>query len=95
LIDASVSFTKGCYTGQELVARIDSRGGNAPRPIRGLRLSAPVTPGAEITIDGKLVGHITSAHERVALAPLPRSVAPPADVLVDGAPAQVVELPMR
>ena len=32
LIDASVSFTKGCYTGQELVARIDSRGGNVPRP---------------------------------------------------------------
>ena len=31
LIDASVSFTKGCYTGQELVARIDSRGGNVPR----------------------------------------------------------------
>ena len=34
LIDASVSFTKGCYTGQELVARIDSRGGNVPRPVR-------------------------------------------------------------
>ncbi len=32
LVDASVSFTKGCFTGQELVARIDSRGGNAPRP---------------------------------------------------------------
>lgn len=38
LIDASVSFTKGCYTGQELVARIDSRGGQVPRPLRGLRL---------------------------------------------------------
>src|SRR3546814_11977806 len=36
LIDASVSFTKGCYTGQELVARVDSRGGNVPRPVRGL-----------------------------------------------------------
>ena len=34
LVDASVSFTKGCYTGQELVARIDSRGGNVPRPVR-------------------------------------------------------------
>src|SRR5690606_4763618 len=31
VIDASVSFTKGCFTGQELVARIDSRGGNVPR----------------------------------------------------------------
>ena len=36
LIDLSVSFTKGCYTGQELVARIDSRGGNVPRPVRVL-----------------------------------------------------------
>jgi folate-binding protein YgfZ len=96
LIDASVSFTKGCYTGQELVARIDSRGGNAPRPVRGLRSSSPLPLGADITTpDGKHLGNVTSAHDDVALAPLPRSVAPPADVLVDGRPAQVVELPMR
>jgi folate-binding protein YgfZ len=96
LIDASVSFTKGCYTGQELVARIDSRGGNAPRPIRGLRSSEPVALGAEITTtDGKQLGTVTSAYATIALAPLPRSVVPPADVLVDGAPARVVELPMR
>jgi folate-binding protein YgfZ len=96
LIDASVSFTKGCYTGQELVARIDSRGGNAPRPIRGLRLSVPAAEGAKVTtIEGKDLGTITSSWDTVALAPLPRSVAPPADVLVDGHSAQVVELPMR
>ncbi|MEY2459169.1 MAG: tRNA-modifying protein YgfZ [Acidimicrobiaceae bacterium] len=96
LIDASVSFTKGCYTGQELVARIDSRGGNAPRPVRGLRLSVPATVGAEVTTAaGDHVGNVTSAHEIVALAPLKRSVAPPADVLVAGHAAQVVELPMR
>src|SRR5690606_21505245 len=51
-IDASVSFTKGCYTGQELVARIDSRGGNVPRPVRGLRIEAgpdlPPLPGASV-----------------------------------------------
>lgn len=51
LIDASVSFSKGCYTGQELVARIDSRGGNVPRHLRGLVMagSADVagTTGAE------------------------------------------------
>ncbi|MEY2451155.1 MAG: tRNA-modifying protein YgfZ [Acidimicrobiaceae bacterium] len=96
LIDASVSFTKGCYTGQELVARIDSRGGNAPRPVRGLQSSASMTVGAEITsTDGKHLGNVTSARESVALAPLPRSVAPPADVLVDGQAVRVVELPMR
>ena len=36
VIDASVDFTKGCFTGQELVARIDSRGGNVPRRVRGV-----------------------------------------------------------
>ena len=36
LIELTVSFTKGCYTGQELVARIDSRGGNVPRHLRRL-----------------------------------------------------------
>lgn len=39
-IDRSVSFTKGCYTGQELVARVDSRGNNVPRPIARLLVSA-------------------------------------------------------
>ena len=46
IIDRTVSFTKGCYTGQELVARIDSRGGHVPRHLRGLVLSdaAPAWP---------------------------------------------------
>ena len=61
LIDASVSFTKGCYTGQELVARIDSRGGNVPRPVRGLRLGGPMRPSAApVVVDGKEVGALTS-----------------------------------
>lgn len=38
IVDQSVSFTKGCYTGQELVARIDSRGNNVPRRLVGLVL---------------------------------------------------------
>jgi folate-binding protein YgfZ len=48
LVEASVSFTKGCYTGQELVARIDSRGSNVPRHLRGLLLSGPVEAGARL-----------------------------------------------
>ena len=102
LIDASVSFTKGCYTGQELVARIDSRGGNAPRPIRGLRIRGAAAVGAPVTLaDGKPVGVLTSVwfdadrDETIALAPLARSVQPPASVSVDGLDAIVVELPMR
>lgn len=45
LLPFTVSFEKGCYTGQELVARIDSRGGNVPRRLRGLRLSGPAVAG--------------------------------------------------
>lgn len=67
LIDASVSFTKGCYTGQELVARVDSRGGNVPRPLRGLRVapgqevSVAALVGADVESDGRSIGTVTSA----------------------------------
>jgi len=101
LIDASVSFTKGCYTGQELVSRVDSRGGNAPRPVRGLRIDGEIGVGAAVTAeDGHALGEVTSAvfardlGVTVGLAPLARAVAPPAAVLVDGQAAQLVELPM-
>ena len=101
LIDASVSFTKGCYTGQELVARIDARGGNAPHPIRGVRVHGRAGVGAKvIAADERALGELTSAwfdaerDETIALAPLSRVVEPPAEVTVDGAPATVVGLPM-
>jgi folate-binding protein YgfZ len=106
LVDASVSFTKGCYTGQELVARIDSRGGNTPRHLRGVVLGANVLPpeGATVVHDGQDRGTLTSVGESldlrapVALAFVHRSVEVPAEVAVrwDGgeAPARVVELPM-
>ena len=61
LIPITVSFTKGCYTGQELVARIDSRGGNVPRYLRGLRFTGEVGAGAELTsADGGAAGVVTS-----------------------------------
>lgn len=63
VVAQAVSFTKGCYTGQELVERIDSRGGNVPRHLVGLRIgegaAAPV--GAELLLDGAVVGVVTSA----------------------------------
>lgn len=96
LIDASVSFTKGCYTGQELVARIDSRGGNVPRPIRRLVIAGrDIEPGAEVTVDGKVVGRVTSvawSDERaatVALGPIARTVAADASVSVGAVDAVV------
>ena len=57
VVDASVSFTKGCFTGQELVARIDSRGGNVPRHLRILDVEgAAPAPGTELELDGAIVG---------------------------------------
>lgn len=55
-----VSFTKGCYIGQEIIARMESRGRLAKRLVR-LRPSALVNVGSEITAGGKKVGTITSS----------------------------------
>jgi tRNA-modifying protein YgfZ len=62
LVDAAADFTKGCYVGQELVARIDSRG-HVNRHLRRLAVEGPVLPaGAElISPEGRTVGTITSA----------------------------------
>ena len=100
LVEMSVSFTKGCYTGQELVARIDSRGGNVPRPVRLIQFDDPVAVdlGAEISADNAVVGRITSsavdrrASAAVALGTVHRRIAPPAPVFVDGRSAVVSAL---
>ncbi|NOK63874.1 MAG: aminomethyl transferase family protein [Chloroflexi bacterium AL-W] len=59
LLDA-VSFTKGCYVGQEIIARMESRNRLA-KQLRGLRLSQPVTAPAKLVVDGKEAGDLTSA----------------------------------
>ncbi len=61
LISMTVSFTKGCFTGQELVARVDSRGGNVPRHLVGLSMAGPVQPGDELVSGEKAAGVVTSA----------------------------------
>jgi folate-binding protein YgfZ len=100
LVARTVSFTKGCYTGQELVARIDSRGSHVPRSLRGLRLGGPVEPGADLVVEGKTVGTVTSvaespAHGWVGLGYTGRAVEPPARVAAgpEEVPAEVVALP--
>jgi folate-binding protein YgfZ len=91
VIGAAVSFTKGCYTGQELVARIDSRGGNVPRPLRVLQLSGTVEPGAEVLgPDGAAAGTVTSAAADLAMVPLARKVAPGAEITVAGVAGTVL-----
>ncbi len=95
----AVSFTKGCYVGQETVARLHWRG-KPNRHLRGLRLSGPATDGAALTsAAGKAVGAVSSVVEHpelgwIALALVRREVEPGAAVTVDGAgTATVVELP--
>lgn len=89
IVDRSVSFTKGCYTGQELVARIDSRGDRTPTRLRRIRGDVPV--GAALHVDGNDVGHVTSAASGVALAYVRRAVEPPtvAEARWDGGVATV------
>ena len=95
IVERSVSFTKGCYTGQELVARIDSRGGNVPRHLRGVSAEEPLTPGAAILVDGDDVGALTSVSGTIGLGYVRRSVSDlPVDAQVDGVPARILELPM-
>ena len=84
VVDVSVSFTKGCYTGQELVARINSRGGNVPRPVRLLTTSdgSTLSVGDPVLLDGEQVGAVTSAAGDSALAPLLRKAEVGTDVTV-------------
>jgi folate-binding protein YgfZ len=85
LVERAVSFTKGCYTGQELVARIDSRGGHVPRRLRVVELVGDGVPvGAAVEVDGRERGRVTSVSDdgRLALAYVHRDVAPPADAAV-------------
>jgi folate-binding protein YgfZ len=55
------SPAKGCYLGQEVVARLEGRGGNVSRALRRLRLSQPVESGTSVTESGREVGRVTSA----------------------------------
>jgi folate-binding protein YgfZ len=91
----AVSFTKGCYLGQELVARIDSRG-HVNRLLRQLRPDDGTTalaPGAEITVDGATVGTVTSAVAGLALGFVRREVDPPSRGTVTGTPVTIDPLP--
>jgi folate-binding protein YgfZ len=92
LVDRTVSFTKGCFTGQELVARLDARGSKVARRLCGLVVAGLVRPPVGSTVwtadGGHEVGTVTSVawSERrgasVALATLHRRVEPPETVMV-------------
>lgn len=101
----AISFTKGCFLGQELAARIDSRG-RVNRTLRGLEIRTNILPpeGAEVRKDQRPVGRITSVAESlevgapVGLALIRRGTGPGDEVRIgwEGgeAPARVRTLPM-
>ena len=96
VVDISVSFTKGCYTGQELVARVDSRGNRTPRKLRRVVLppGLQAAPGATLSAeDGHEVGVLTSVGGPFALAYLRREVEPPATVTLAGHSVNIELLP--
>lgn len=105
LAQAAISFTKGCYLGQELAARIDSRG-RVNRTLRGLEVRTNILPpeGAEVRRDQRVVGRITSVAESllvgapVGLSLIRRGTDPGDEVRIrwEGgkAPAVVRKLPM-
>jgi tRNA-modifying protein YgfZ len=101
----AISFSKGCYVGQEIIARMESRGRLA-KVLRGLRLldavAAPA-PGAPIKLaaDGKAAGDLTSVvvsprFGRIGLAYVRSAFCAPGTRLLAGAvAAEVVELPFH
>ena len=67
VVERAVSFTKGCYIGQEPVARLHYRG-HSNRILRALLLDGePPAPDTELQVDGKAVGRVTSAVRSPAL----------------------------
>jgi folate-binding protein YgfZ len=100
LVAECCSFQKGCYLGQEVVARLDARGGNVNKRLRGLRLQATAAEGDPVFADMKPVGAVTTAALSPRLGPialgyLHRSHADAGvEVSVGGHPACVADLPL-
>ncbi len=101
LNERAVSFTKGCYVGQETVARLFYRG-KPNRHLRGLRLDGPAEPGQPLRLGEREVGRLGSVagspqHGPIALAIVRREAAPGDTLQVgDGAvSATVVDLPFQ
>ncbi len=96
----AVSFTKGCYIGQEIIARMESRGKLARR-LSGIKLDAPVAEGGEVRVDEAVVGKVTTAGTIPGIGPAAlaylktASAEPGTRVTVDGVSGVVVALPFE
>ncbi len=96
----AVSFTKGCYIGQEIIARMESRGKLARR-LSGIKLDAPIVEGSQVLVGDMVAGKVTSAGVipglgPAALAYLKSAAAEPGTrVTVSGVSGTVVTLPFE
>ncbi len=90
----AVSFTKGCFIGQELVCRIDSRGhvNRFLRHVVPANSSITLPVGAPIVVGEKVVGSVTSSSAGIALGFVRREIDPPTDATVDGVAVQIKTL---
>jgi tRNA-modifying protein YgfZ len=89
LEDVAIDFNKGCYVGQEAVAKIHFRG-KVNRKLRSISADAPVDAGAHVIVDGARVGTVTSSAGRRALAMLRYTVEPGAVVAIGDVEGKVV-----
>jgi tRNA-modifying protein YgfZ len=74
VVPVSVDFKKGCYPGQELVERMDSRGADAPRRLRILTVDEGAKPGDAVLDGDREVGMLTSVRGTRALGYIKRGV---------------------
>jgi folate-binding protein YgfZ len=99
-LDDAISYTKGCYVGQEIIIRIKHRG-HVAKKLTGIRFHEPVEPGETISSDdGKEIGRVTSAtyspelESPIALGYLRYEyLAPGTTVRVEDVSGTVVDLP--
>ena len=72
IVEHAVSFTKGCYPGQELVERMDSRNATPPRQLRVIERTPEMEVGSPVVRDGAVIGTVTSLGGQRAFALLKR-----------------------
>jgi folate-binding protein YgfZ len=95
VVERSASFTKGCYTGQELVARVNSRSAGTPtRIVRAVGSGPAPAVGSDVTVDSDPAGNLTSVATLgdgfVALVSVRRAVATPAEAMAGATPVSLL-----
>lgn len=95
------SSSKGCYLGQEVVARLEGRGGNVNKRLVGLKAAEPIPTDQDVVAEEKIIGRVTTAgispeFGPIAMGYVHRSHADPGNqVLIGEIKAETTSLPFR